>query len=259
MRTVKAIHISAVKSFGLTLPQSVRVDSTGIVEDRRLHLIDRACGLLTQRQVAQMVQLKAEYQVEPERLRLRFPDGNVQDGPLELGEPVITDIFGRDVPGRVVTGDWNEALSGFCGQPVRLIRSDKPGQCYDEYPISLATQASVEELKRQPGATSALDSRRFRPNFLLEGCEPHEEDTWLDDVVGVGESLRLRLVARDPRCVMTTHNPDTGERDIDTLRLIMHYRPSLRAAYFGVYGIVEQPGTVHLGDAIAVRSEPAGN
>ena len=170
---------------------------------------------------------------------------------------MVTDIFGRNVSGRVVAGDWNDALSDFCGQPVRLVRSDKPGQCYDEYPISMASQASVEELKRQPGATSTLDCRRFRPNFLLEGCEPHEEDTWLDDAVEIGESLRLRLVKRDPSCVMTTHNPDTGERDVDTLRLIMHYRPNPTAAYFGVYGTVEQPGTVYLGDAVTVPADRA--
>ena len=141
-------------------------------------------------------------------------------------------------------------MSDFCEGVVKLVRSDSPCASQDEYPVSLMSQASVQKLGEQPGATSTIDARRFRPNFLLAGCEPHEEDTWLDGVIQIGEQLRLRLVARDPRCVLTTHNPDSGERDLDTLRLILNYRPNPKAAYFGVYGIVESPGPVSLGDAV---------
>jgi uncharacterized protein YcbX len=172
------------------------------------------------------------------------------EGPIGLAEPVVTRLWGRQVAGHVVAGDWNRALSGFCQMPVWLVMSDEPGQCYDEYPISLLSQASVEKLGQQPGARVPLDSRRFRPNFLLAGCQPHEEDTWVGTTVQIGEQLRLAVVARDPRCVITTHDPDTGEPDIDTPRLVLSYRPSARAAYFGVYGMVEQPGVVSVGDVV---------
>ena len=255
MRTVEAIHIAPVKSLGLVRPHSVHVDSRGIVEDRRLHLINQRGSLLTQREVGQLVQIEAEYEIEPERLSLRFPDGMTLEGPLELGEPVVTRIFGRGVRGHMVMGDWNRVLSGFCGEPVRLVRSSEPGQCYDEYPTSMMSRASVEELNRQPGATVEIDSRRFRPNFLLGGCEPLEEDTWLNNTIQIGEQLRLQIVARDPRCVMTTHDPDTGEPNINTLDIIMSYRPSRGVAFFGVYGIVERPGTVSLGDTVTTPKE----
>jgi uncharacterized protein YcbX len=62
----------------------------------------------------------------------------------------------------------------------------------------------------------------------------------------------LRIVARDPRCAITALDPDTGRRDFDTLRLILGYRPSARAAYLGVYAVVDQPGTVSVGDPVAV-------
>ena len=251
MPTVAAIAIAPVKSLGLVHPQSVHIGPQGILEDRRLHLIDYQGKLLTQREVGKLVQVKAEYQIAPERLRLVFPDGSRLKGPLERGEPVITEIWGRRVPGHLVAGGWSQALSDFCQQPVSLVRSNQPCQCYDEYPVSLLSQASVEELSRQSRlGEMPLDTRRFRPTFLLVGCEAHEEDGWLGGVIQIGDAVRLRVVARDPRCAIATHDPQTGERDFDTLRLILGYRPHPRAAYFGVYGIVEHPGQVSLGDMV---------
>jgi hypothetical protein len=247
---VKAIHIAPVKSLGLAQPSTVHVGPGGIVEDRRLHLVNERGRLLTQREEGRLVQVKAEYRADPEWLFLRFPDGDTVEGPLALGEAVITRIWGRQVAGHAVTGDWSRALSDFCQQPVRLVRSDQSGQCYDEFPISLLSQASLQALSRQAGATVVFDSRRFRPNFLLDGCQAHEEDTWLGGGVQIGERARLRVVAPDPRCAITTHNPETGEGDLDTPSLIKSYRPSPGAAYFGVYALVERPGPVSVGDVV---------
>ena len=252
MKSVKAIHVAPVKSLGLAYPDTVHVGPRGILEDRRLHLIRSNGRLLTQREMGHLVQVKSEYCADPEWLRLSFPDGASLEGPLESGEPVVTRIFGRNVPGHVISGDWSITLSDFCQEVVSLVMSDRPGQCYDEYPISIMSQASVQKLSEQPGPTMTPDGRRFRPNLLIEGCEAHEEDTWLGGLIQIGSELRLRIVARDPRCAITTHDPTTGEHDIDTLRIILSYRPSPRAAYFGVYGIVEQPGSVSLGDIVTI-------
>ena len=252
MRVVESINVAPVKSLGLVHPDSVHVDSGGILEDRRLYLISPSGRLLTQREVGQPVRIQAEYQNEPEELRLRFPDGTSLEGPLVPGEPVVTMMWGRFVQGHLVGPDWNTALSDFCKGSVMLVRSNQPGQCYDEYPISMISEASVQLLNQHPSASVTFDNRRFRPNFLIGGCEPHEEDTWLDGVIQIGDELRLRVVARDPRCAITTHDPDTGERDVDTLRLILSYRPSARAPYFGVYDIVERPGAVSVGDIVTI-------
>ena len=251
MITVEDIHISPVKSLGLIDRESVWVGPEGIVEDRRLHLIDQHGALLTQRESGSLAQVKADYRVEPERLTLEFPSADKLDGPLELGEAVVTNIFGRNVSGHTVLGDWGAALSDLCQQPVRLVRSDLPGQVYDEYPLSVLSQASVDKLDNLAGPDAVLDGKRFRPNFLLSGCEPHDEDTWIGDVIGIGEELQVRIEARDPRCAITTLDPATGKRDADTLRMILSYRPSQTAAYFGVFGTVERPGTVSLGDVVS--------
>ena len=56
----------------------------------------------------------------------------------------------------------------------------------------------------------------------------------------------------DARCAMTTRNPDTGERDFDTLAAIRDYRGLRNGKHldFGVYADVEEPGPVRLGDPV---------
>ena len=53
---------------------------------------------------------------------------------------------------------------------------------------------------------------------------------------------------------MTTHDPATGHRDLDTLRAIKDYRGLVdgKDLMFGVWGEVEQPGTIRLGDQVRV-------
>ncbi|MDE0823428.1 MAG: MOSC domain-containing protein [Dehalococcoidia bacterium] len=265
MRTVAAIFTSPVKSLALLQPESVTVGYSGIVEDRRFHLIDADGRLLTQRQVGRLALVQAGYSAESEELTLKFPDGTRLAGPTELGNPVSTAIWGRQVSGNEVTGDWNQTLADFCGSPVRLVKTDNPGDSYDEYPVSLLSQASIDKLgdflienvANAPDDAPKFEGRRFRPNFLLDGCSPHEEDFWLGGVVQIGPDLRVRLVAPDPRCAITTLDPDTGERDFNVPKLLQSYRPNTRAPYFGVYGSVEATGIVSVGDTIELVKQPA--
>ena len=258
MPTISSIYTAAVKSLALQSRTSVSVGPPGIAEDRRFHLVDGRGRLLTQRQRPQLALVFATYDVESESLALAFPDGLELAGRVELGEPVRTPVWGRLVSGRVAAGEWNEALSRYCGGPVRLVKTDGAGLSFDEYPISLLSQASIDLLSQKAGGVREFEGRRFRPNFLLDGCSPHEEDFWLGGVIAIGPELRLRLVAPDPRCAITTVDPDTGQRDFDTPRLLLSYRPSVRAPYFGVYGVVESPGVVSLGDEVEVAVPPVG-
>ncbi len=252
MRTVAGIYTAPVKSLALRQPTSVEVGRSGIADDRRFHLIDGSGRLLTQRQRPRLALVAAEYDHDKETLSVAFPSGPRLEGPVVPGEAVVTQVWGRRTPGTVVEGPWNAALSEFCRGPVRLVKTDHFGQSYDEYPISLLSQASIDLLGRRAAGVMEFEAKRFRPNFLMDGCSPHEEDFWLGGVIRIGPDLRLRVVAPDPRCAITTVNPDTGERDFDTPRLMLSYRPSFRAPYFGVYGTVESTGAVSVGDTVEV-------
>ena len=258
MRTVSSIFISPVKSLSLLKPKSVTVGYSGIVEDRRFHLVDSEGRLLTQRQKGCLALVQARYSVDSEELTLQFPDGSCLEGQTELGEALATVIWGRKVSCREVVGEWSARLSSFCDSPVRLVKTDAPGDSYDEYPVSLLSQASIdrlgdyliENLASGSGDTPKFEGRRFRPNFLIDGCSPHEEDFWLGGVVQIGSDLRVKLMAPDPRCAITTLDPDTGERDFNVPKLLQRYRPNSSAPYFGVYGSVVATGVVSIGDTV---------
>jgi uncharacterized protein YcbX len=65
------------------------------------------------------------------------------------------------------------------------------------------------------------------------------------------------LVVRGPvpRCNATTRHPDTGERDLKTLRLIEEHRGETpndfgQGLNFGVYADVATPGSISVGDEL---------
>ena len=256
MPEIKAIYTAAVKSLALQWRETVSVGHAGIAEDRRFHLIDGGGRLLTQRQRPILARVLADYDVQADHLTLVFPDGVELSGPVQLGDTVRTPVWGRLVPGRVVEGQWNGALSSLCRGPVRLVKTDDAGLSFDEYPLSVLSQASIDFLGRLTEGIKEFEARRFRPNFLIDGCSPHEEDTWLGGVITIGPEIRLRIVAPDPRCAITSVDPNTGQRDFDVPRILLSYRPSARAPYFGVYGVVENPGIVSVGDQIELASPP---
>ena len=124
------------------------------------------------------------------------------------------------------------------------------------HPLTLVSRESVRELASRGGADGELDAGRFRMTFEIEGCEPHEEDTWEGGLVDVGGAV-VRVLGKVPRCVVTTLDPYTGIKDFDTLKVITTYRPFMRTERrgipFGMYAEVVRPGTVRVGDPVTPR------
>lgn len=250
---VGAIYLSPVKSLALQRVEHARVGRAGFFDDRRFFLADARGKLFTQRQCGGLVQVAASYEPDARTLELRFPSGQVAAGALEHAEPIVVNFFGeRDVEGHVVKGPWAEALSAFAGQPVRLVETDAPGRGFDGWPVSLCSDGSIEALRLAANA-DAVSERRFRPNIFVEGASAHEEDTWLERNVRVGDAVVLRVRMLDPRCVITTHSPESGAPDLDTLKIIAAYRTDQpKQVNFGVYASTEQGGDVTVGDAVEV-------
>ena len=253
MITVAEINIAPVKSMGLVSLDEVVLDLGGIQHDRRFYLVNAQGRLLTRRQVGKLAQLTTSWDVAAERLTIGFPGGTTLEGQPDLDRPVWTIVWGRRVRGRALMGEWMAVLSDFCEQPVALIMSDLPCQVFDEFPVSALSRASVERLSSEMGMSEdeCLATDRFRPTLLLDGCEPHQEDGWMNRPITVGDAI-VRILAPDPRCAIVDQHPDTGETDNEVVRSILGYRPSPAAAFFGVYGLVEKPGTIRVGDEVGV-------
>lgn len=250
---VSRISIAPVKSLGLQHPEVVELTETGVAEDRRFYLVDHAGRLVDRLVSGPLVRIGAWTDPAASRLRLEFPDGTVLDGEVRLGDAVTHAIYDRTAEGHVVEGPWAAAIEPIAGRPVRLIRCDRPGGSREGDEVSLVSDGSLRELAAHAERWD-VDARRFRMLFEIEGAAAHEEDTWIGQSIEIGAAV-VRITEPDARCAITTQDPDTGVRDLDTLRTIIGYRGLRdgRKADFGVLGTIETPGVVRVGDPVTVR------
>ncbi|HSK17107.1 MAG TPA: MOSC domain-containing protein [Gaiellaceae bacterium] len=253
MPTVARLSITPVKSLLLHHPDEVLLEPFGVAADHRFYLAREDGRLLAGIHHGALALVRADWDAARDRLRLAFPDGEVVEGDVRLSEPVATDFWEHRVPGRVVTGPWAEALTRFVGRPVRLVKTDEPAGGVDVEPLTLVSSESVAELARR-ASLDGLDARRFRMLLEIQGCAPHEEDTWHGRRVRLGEAV-VEVGGPVARCVTTTRDPATGQRDFDALRAIAAYRGRRNGEKvdFGVYARVVEPGRVRVGDPV----EPA--
>jgi uncharacterized protein YcbX len=250
MPSVARFSVTPVKGLALHHPDEIRIEGNGVAGDRRFYLVREDGRLFSGLHHGQLVRVRADWAEAADRLSLTFPDGTVVDGAVALGDAVETDFWGRRVSGRTVLGPWADALASYAGKTLRLVKADEPGGALDAEPVTLVSEASVEELGRR-ARRAAVDGRRFRMLVDLAGCSPHEEDSWVGRPVRLGEAV-VEVLGPVPRCATTTRDPATGMRDFDTLRAIEAYRGRRdgKKIDFGVYARVREPGRVKIGDPV---------
>ena len=194
--------------------------------------------------------------VRPGRVQSGFPWLTIRERP-EMGHyrPAFTEPDRPDgSPTLVMTPAGRQlsvvdpALAAELGEGVRVMKQDRG--VFDTMPLSLITTQTVTSLEALVGVD--LDVRRFRPNLLIEASSdaPFPEDTWVGRTVRVG-AARVRVDARDKRCVLVNVDPVTTLRDPRVLRTIARQRQ----ACLGVYGSTMSPGQVAVGDAVLLEPE----
>ncbi len=252
MPRVARLNIAPVRSLGLETRDEIDLGPDGVAEDRRFYVIDSGDRLVDQLTAGEMVQVASWTNPDATRLRLTFPNGTVLEDEVQLDGAIETHIHGRTAAGHIVEGPWAAPLSDFVGRQVRIVRCDRIGGTRKAHPATLVSDGSVHALGGVLGVGD-LDARRFRMLIELGGGGAHEEDAWIGCRIGLGETI-LRISAPVPRCAMTTHDPETGQRDYDTLRAIKEYRGQVdgKDLMFGVWGEVERPGVIRLGDEVHV-------
>lgn len=256
MLTVSRLSITPVRSFALQHPGSIVLGPNGVADDRRYSLHTEDGRIFDATKHGPLVQIRAELEHVNgrERLTMELPSGEVIADEVRLDEPMQLEVYGRRFTARPVIGPWAEAVSAWVGKHLRLYRSERLPHESDRNDVSIVSTASVDELARQGNEGRPVDARRFRMLIEVAGAEtPHQEDEWLGREVAIGEAV-VRVTKVDPRCVITTQDPDTGERDFPTLHVIRQYRGVYegRKLPFGVYADVLRPGMVSVGDPISL-------
>ncbi len=132
-------------------------------------------------------------------------------------------------------------------QSARLLRAQERGMTDTPFPsISLISHASLDALAEKVG--QPLHPGRFRANIWANGLAPFEEFDLVGRDIQVGE-VRFTVAERITRCLATTANPETGERDADTLGAL---QSNWGHRDLGVYLAVIKGGTLQPGDEIQV-------
>ncbi|MFF4248535.1 MOSC domain-containing protein [Streptomyces sp. NPDC001822] len=265
-----AVFIHPVKSLAARASDEAVVEPWGLDGDRRWMLIDGDDKVVTQRQQPRLAQLSAT----------ALPGGGVSlsapgSAPLDVevpgaGPTVVAELFRSKievVDGGAAAHDW---FSARLGTEVRLVHLDEPSyrrpvdpefgrpgetvSLADGFPLLLTSRASLDALNDLIGQgdhahEGPLPMNRFRPNIVVDGVEPWDEDGWRR--ISVGEVV-FRVAKPCGRCVVTTTDQRTAERGKEPLRTLARHRRSGRDLLFGQNLVPEGTGVIRVGDPVRV-------
>jgi len=114
----------------------------------------------------------------------------------------------------------------------------------------LIGQASLDDLNTR--LENPIEMRRFRPNFVIEGSTPYDEDHWYEFEIG---QMKMYGVKPCARCFLTTVNPETGTVDSkEPIRTLSTYRKHNNKIFFGQNILTQQRGMISVGDDVKVIS-----
>lgn len=284
---ISEINIYPIKSLkGISL-ESSPVEKRGLRFDRRWMLTDRDGLFFTQREVPKMAAIGVE--VTGDGLRVTSGNEGEMAIPLEpdRGSRQNVTVWQSEVAAEVYVGEVSEWFSDVLGRSCQLVlmpekshrhvsekfdRGDDIVSFADGYPLLLIGEGSlaevnerIEESYRDADKDVRVPMNRFRPNLVVEGSDPFEEDNW--SKIRVGEAL-FWVVKPCARCVMTTVDQARGEFDgKEPLKTIASFRmakdafpgkyedlgQTANAVLFGENLIPENPGTaVNVGDEVEV-------
>ena len=118
----------------------------------------------------------------------------------------------------------------------------------DGFSFLLTSRASLDELNRR--LPSPLPMNRFRPNIVIDGVEPFEEDGWKHIRI---DGITFTVAKPCARCAITTTDQNTAERSKEPLRTLATFRhvPG-KGVMFGQNLIHDRPGVLHVGAEVEV-------
>ncbi|MEM1358940.1 MAG: MOSC domain-containing protein [Bacteroidota bacterium] len=260
---VTALYRYPVKSLGGQSVDALPPEGRGFRDDRRWMFVEPDGMFISCRAVPSLLRFSAE--VHGDELRfIRIADGEVVGAVAgaRSGEGRIpVSVWGTHFEATLIDVPNLAQLTETLGLPdARLVymapedvrpvdpRYAKKGEQVsfaDGYPYLITNTTSLQDLAARMGETS-LDMRRFRPNIVLSGASAWSEDDWQQLQIGTHQ---FRLPKPCARCIMVTHAPDTGERDLRVLAELNTFRKVGNKVLFGMNACWEGgEGEIAVGD-----------
>ena len=259
--TLGAIYRYPVKSLRGEAFESLDVGPRGFEYDRHWMLVDDDGRFLTQRQLPRMALVDAN-RLDDGRLRLQAPDMPVLYIGAAAGDPMEVTVWGDRLDAVLADGQASEWLSRFLQRPCHLVfmpqqttRAVDPDYAgvhdqvgfADGFPFLLISQGSLDDLNRR--LEQPVPMRRFRPNLVVEGCEPYAEDDWRRIRIA---TLDFRVAKPCSRCIVPTIEIETAERNPEPLRTLSAYRKRDNKIYFGQNLIHDGIGRLEVGMPVEI-------
>ncbi|HEY7929567.1 MAG TPA: MOSC N-terminal beta barrel domain-containing protein [Steroidobacteraceae bacterium] len=266
--TIAALHCYPLKSGrGLDLSEA-QLTPAGIAHDRGWMVVTSEGRFLTQRELPRLAVIRPL--LTASELTLSAPAVAPLRVPLELPRRRVRVQIWNDECSAFEEGDaaahW---LQQVLERDCRLVRFDPQHRRLssrswtgaleaqtrfpDAFPLLVIARASLDELNSR--LAKPLPMNRFRPNIVLQGIGPYDEDR-IDELYGDG--IRLRLVKPCVRCRIPTTDQDTGELDgEEPLRTLRSYRfdRELHGVLFGQNTVIVEGlnALLRCGQALQVR------
>jgi len=155
------------------------------------------------------------------------PDGET----LAIDDPALIEMLRADI-------DQKHQLT--------LMRSERA--LTDCRPVSIFSLQSARQLAEETGAP--MDKRRFRANIYVDltSAQGFAENEFVGRSLRIGPKVVVTILERDPRCVMITLDPDSGEKTPAILKKVAQAHEGMA----GVYGAVMVESILHKGDSVEV-------
>jgi uncharacterized protein YcbX len=127
---------------------------------------------------------------------------------------------------------------------LTLMRSERA--LTDCRPVSIFSLQSARQLAEETGMQ--IDKRRFRANVYVDLTSPQgfAENEFVGRSLRIGAKVVVAILERDPRCMMITLDPNTGEKAPAILKSVAQAHEGMA----GVYGAVMVEGILHKGDPV---------
>jgi hypothetical protein len=265
MIEVVGLNVYPVKSCrGISLREA-RLAETGIEFDRNWMVVDASGEFLSQREAPALALV--EPMLNGGGLKLRAPGMAPIDIPAGVsGAATRVRIWNDQCPAfdeGDIPAQW---ITQYLGSSARLVRFDPEfrrvsstawtgeitalNRFSDGYPILLVSEASINDIGERVGR--ALPANRFRPNIVIAGVEPYEEDH-LDLLSGAG--VALKLVKPCSRCQIVNTDQDTAQVGSEPLLTLATYRGNaslVGAVTFGQNAVIAKGvgTTLRVGDRL---------
>ena len=257
------LHVYPIKSArGISLSES-ELDEFGLRYDRRWMVVDESGTFLSQRSHSRLALVTTS--IGTGTLRVEAPGMPALETPLDPAPTVATSVrVWKDRCAATWLGEkaahW---FSDFLGTPCTLVHmSDdtiRPADgkyapdgtrvsFADAFPFLLISEESLEDLNRR--LADPLPMNRFRPNLVVAGGAPYEEDGW--DRIEIG-GLPVRIVKPCARCLITTTDQTTTERGQEPLRTLARYRKVWGKVMFGQNAVHEGTGRLRVGESVVLK------